>query len=437
MILDFLGQAFVALTVFSCLILALRILGMIYLLWLHLILRREGIAAEALLLAHPLPRDDELPHVVVQIPVFNEGAIVERGIASAARLDWPKDRLHIQICDDSTDGTTELARAAARQAAETGVDIVVLHRDDRSDFKAGALRAAMAATPYDYFAILDVDYIPTADFLRRCMAALTSKSNLAFVQARPDFLNRDENTLTRAQAIILDYHYGLQQTTRSWSNQLLPFNGTCGIWRRAAIESGGEWRGDTLSEDWDLSYRVILKGWRGVFLATVPVPGELPTQLSAWITQQKRWAAGIGEVSKKVLPALLFDRNLSPKERWNTFFSLGTWLGDAMFPATFFCALVAMLLMPSAALVLGLTVYTVFAAAAIALFALMLVANRFLRRMTPLTSFALDFVTALGLLIYIIWANFQSLPATLVGRRRVFMRTPKEGSPVSAGRGSQ
>jgi len=434
MTLDGLGQAFVALTLFGCLILALRVTGMIYLLRLHLGLRRDGVALEARRLAHPLPPYSGLPHVVVQIPVFNEGAIVERGIASAARLDWPKDRLHIQVCDDSTDGTTDLARAAARRAARKGVDIVVLHRDERRDFKAGALRAAMAETPHDTFAILDVDYVPAPDFLRRCMAALTSEPDLAFVQARPDFLNRDENALTRAQAIILDFHYGLEQPTRTWANHAPPFNGTCGIWRRAAIEAGGGWRGDTLSEDWDLSYRVMFKGWRGVFLATVPVPGELPTKLSAWITQQNRWAAGIGEVSKKVVPAVLFDRSLSRQERWGVFFSLGTWFGDVMFPATLFLAVAAMLLQPSVALVLGLTVYAVYVAAAVALFALMLAANRFLQRGTPLPSFVFNFTIGLGLLIYIIWADFRSLPATLIGRRRVFARTPKEGSVLSAGR---
>jgi len=291
----------------------------------------------------------------------------------------------------------------------------------------------MAASPHEYFAILDVDYVPQPDFLRRCMAALTSEPTLAFVQARPDFLNVRQNALTRAQAIILDFHYGLEQPTRSWANHALPFNGTCGIWRRDAIEAGGGWHGDTLTEDWDLSFRALLKGWRGVFLVTVAVPGELPTKLDAWITQQKRWAAGIGEVSRKVLPALLFDRNLSRRERWAALFPLGTWLGDVMFPATFFCAVAAILLMPSVALSLGLTVYAAFVAATLVLFALMLTANRFVKRMTPLGPFLLDFTVVLVLLIYIIWANFRSLPATLVGRRRIFARTPKEGSVLTPG----
>jgi cellulose synthase/poly-beta-1,6-N-acetylglucosamine synthase-like glycosyltransferase len=435
MILEWLGGGFMTLTLVGCAVLALSVLAMFYLLWLHLTLRRDGLAREARCLAHPLPTDDALPHVVVQIPVFNEAAVVQRGISSAARLDWPRDKLHIQVCDDSTDATTELARAAVQQAVASGVDAVVLHRDDRSDFKAGALRAGMAATPHDYFAILDVDYVPQPDFLRRCMAALTSESNIAFVQARPDFLNRDQNSLTRAQAILLDFHYGLEQPTRSWANHALPFNGTCGIWRRAAIEAGGGWHGDTLTEDWDLSYRAMLKGWRGTFLVTVAVPGELPTKRSAWISQQKRWAAGIGEVSRKVLPAVLRARNLSPRERWGALFPLATWFGDVMFPATFFCALVAMLLTPSVALWLGLTVYAAFLAATGALFALMLVANRFVKRRTPLGRFVLYFAVVLALLVYIIWANFRSLPATLIGRQRIFVRTPKEGSIFFKGRG--
>jgi cellulose synthase/poly-beta-1,6-N-acetylglucosamine synthase-like glycosyltransferase len=430
-----LGLVAVALTLVGCALLFVVVVALVYLLWRHLALRRDGMAAEKRLLAQPLPPNDSLPHVVVQIPVFNEGAIVERGIASASRLDWPSDKLHIQICDDSTDGTTELARGAANRAAAEGIDVVVLHRDDRADFKAGALRAAMTATPHGYFALLDVDYVPAPDFLRRCMAVLLAEPEIAFVQARPDFLNAAESIFPRAQAIILDFHYGLEQPTRYWVRQMLPFNGTCGIWRRAAIEAAGGWRGDTLTEDWDLSYRAMLKGWRGVFLATVAVPGELPGKVSAWVSQQKRWAAGIGEVSRKVLPALLFDRTLPRNERWGALFPLATWFGYVMFPATFFSAIAAMLLVPSVALTLGLTVYAALVAVTVALFALMLTANRFVERMTPLGPFVLDFAAVVLLVIYISWANFRSLPATLIGRRRIFVRTPKRGSALSPGRG--
>jgi cellulose synthase/poly-beta-1,6-N-acetylglucosamine synthase-like glycosyltransferase len=428
MMLEWLGLLFAGLTLVGCAFLFLVVFGLFHLLWVHITLRRAGVQLEARLLAHPLPPDAGLPHVVVQVPTFNEGAIVERAIASCARLDWPPDKLHVQVCDDSTDETTALALAAAQRAAACGLDVAVLHRDDRAEFKAGALREAMSRTSHEYFAILDVDYVPSPDFLRRCMAALLAEPRLAFVQARPDFLNAGASMFTRAQAIILDFHYGLEQAARSWSTQVLPFNGTCGIWRRAAIESGGGWRGDTLTEDWDLSYRAFLQGWRGVFVVTVSVPGELPAGFGHWISQQKRWAAGIGEVARRMVPAVLFDRSLSAEERRGALIPLGTWLGYLLFAATFFSAIAAMLLLPSAALMLGLLVYAAFLSMGVALFILMLVANRFLERGTPLGRFVLDFALALALSMYISWANFRSLPATLSGRRRVFVRTPKQGS---------
>jgi cellulose synthase/poly-beta-1,6-N-acetylglucosamine synthase-like glycosyltransferase len=433
--LHWLGLVFVGLTLLGSAFLFLVAFGLAYLLWLHLTLRREGIASETRLLAQPLPQEAALPHVVVQIPVFNEGTIVERAVVSIANLDWPKEKLHIQVCDDSTDATTGIASAAAERARAAGIDVVIFHRSNRNEFKAGALNEARQSTGHDYFAIFDVDYVPPADFLRRCMAVLLAQPRLAFVQARPDFLNIDENAFARAQAILLDFHYGLEQPTRGWANQMLPFNGTCGIWRRTAIEAAGGWRGDTLTEDWDLSYRAMLKGWRGVFLATVAVPGELPAKLGAWISQQRRWAAGIGEVCKKMLPALLFGTKLSRRERSGALLPLGTWFGYVLFPATFFSAVIAILLVPSIAWLPGLVFYASLVATTVALFALMRVANRFVGRAKPLASFALDFALVLALAIYISWANFRSIPATLIGRRRVFVRTPKEGSVVSAGGG--
>ena len=425
MVLDWLGQGLVALTLLGCMGLAVVILGMLYLLGLHLALRREARALESRRLAEPLPPDSALPHVVVQIPVFDEGAIVERAIASAARLDWPSGKLHIQVCDDSTDATTELALAAAQRAGTVGADVAVIRRADRSEFKAGALKNAMAQTDHAYFAILDVDFMPAPDFLRRCMAFLLADPKLAFVQARPDFLNADENWLTRAQTILLDYHYGFEQATRSWANHLLPFNGSCGIWRRAAIEAAGGWQGDTLLEDWDLSHRAWMKGWRGMFINSVTAPGELPIGLGVWMSQQRRWAAGGGQVALKILPAFR-DRSLSLREYWNALSPLGTWFAYAAFPATLIVAVVAMLLRPS--WMLGLTVYAAFAGAAVVLFVLMLVAGQTVRRGTSFARFVLDFPTVLLLSLYISWANLRSLPATLRGRPSVFVRTPKRGT---------
>jgi len=428
MLREVLGQAFFALTLFGCLILVLATLALIFLLSRHLALRARGVAEEAWRLAGPLPPDAALPHVVVQIPSYNEGAIVARGIASAALLDWPKDKLHIQVCDDSTDDTTALAQAAVQRCVATGIDAVVLHRTDRWEFKAGALQSAIAQTPHDYFAILDVDYVPHPDFLRRCMTALIADPKLAFVQARPDFLNSGENLMTRAQTFMLDYHYGIEQATRSWGGMMLPFNGTCGIWRRAAIDAGGGWSGDTLNEDWDLSYRAWNAGWRGTFLATVPVPGELPTGLGAWMTQQRRWASGIGQVALKLLPRVLRNPDLSFSERWGGLFPLFAWFGHVMFAVTMILAVIALLLKPSLGWRFALFVYAVYLFGWAALFGSMLIANRFVGRNTPLWRYVIDFQIVPYLTLYVCWANLRSLPATLMGRSRVFVRTPKRGS---------
>lgn len=422
MMLEWLGNVFVALTLMGCAIMVAAVLTPLYQLRSHLALRPRGLAEEEQGLAHPLPPDDSLPHVVVQIPSFNEGALIERSIAAAARLDWPKGKLHIQVCDDSTDQTTALARAAAARAE--GIDVTVLHRGDRSDFKAGALRNAMAQTEHAYFAILDVDYVAPPDFLRRCMAVLLADRQLAFVQARVDFFNSGDNWLTRAQRIILDFHYGIEQATRSWGDQVLPFNGTCGIWRRAAIEAADGWSGATVAEDLDLSYRAWLKGWHGSYVTSVTVFGELPTRLRVWTSQQRRWAAGVGEVAFRMLP-VLFRRQGS--ERWGAIFPLAVWFGHVTFAATILLAAIAMILKPSMALLLGLTVYVVLLVAATALLVAMRWANRLLRPGTSFWRFYVDFIPVSYLLLYTSWANFRSLPTTLLGRGRVFVRTPKTG----------
>jgi cellulose synthase/poly-beta-1,6-N-acetylglucosamine synthase-like glycosyltransferase len=427
MILDWLGNAFVALALAGCVIMVVAVMTFLHQLTSYLTRRDAGMALERRRLAQPLPPDEALPHVVLQIPSFNEGAIVERSIANAARLDWPKDKLHIQVCDDSTDATTEFARVAAARVRARGLDVVVLHRTDRSEFKAGALRDAMAKTKQEYFAILDVDYVSPPDFLRRCMAVLLSDARLAFVQARPDFMNADDNALTRAQRIMLDFHYGLEQPTRGWSEQVLPFNGTCGIWRRAAIEAGGGWHGDTVTEDWDLSYRAWVKGWRGTFITSVTARGELPTSLRVWRAQQKRWTAGIGEVAWKMLPALFRSRGLSGNELRGGIVPLASWFGYLMFAVTIFLTVIAGVLKPTIALPLGLFVYALLILACTVVFWVMFAANRFVGRATSFWRFLLDFIPVPFLMLYISWLNFRSLPNTLLGRRRTFVRTPKAG----------
>ena len=294
-----------------CVLLAAFIGSLLYMVVLHHRLKPAGLARERALLATPLPPDSELPHVVVQIPSYNEGPLLRRGVEAAAALDWPRDKLHIQVLDDSTDSTAELARRVVGELKEKGIDIVALQRTDRSGFKGGALHEAMQRTPHDYFAIFDVDYVPRPDFLRLCMRPFFANPNWAFVQARFDFLNPYENALTEMQMVTLDAHLGIEQATRCWAGHPLPFNGTCGIWQRRAIEAGGGWKGDTVTEDLDLTYRGWVKGWRAVFLTGVAVPGELPADNPTWLRQQQRWQDGFRHVSLRMFPAILRSRDIT------------------------------------------------------------------------------------------------------------------------------
>lgn len=300
-----LATLFAAIFAVCCVLLAAFVGSLLYMVILHHRLKARGLRREEELLATPLPADADLPHVVVQIPSFNEGRVLRRGIEAAANLDWPRDKLHIQVLDDSTDETAELARTVVAELSAKGVDIVALQRTDRSGFKGGALHEAMQQTPHDYFAIFDVDYVPPVDFLRVCMRPFFAHPHWAFVQARFDFLNPHDNALTEMQMVTLDAHLGIEQATRCWAGHPLPFNGTCGIWQRAAIEAGGGWKGDTVTEDLDLTYRGWVKGWRALFLASVPVAGELPADSQTWLRQQQRWQDGFRHVSLRMVPAIL------------------------------------------------------------------------------------------------------------------------------------
>ena len=185
-----------------------------------------------------------------------------------------------------------------------------------------------------------------------------------------------------------------------------------------------------MTEDWDLSYRALLAGWRGMYLVTVPVPGELPPGWAAWVSQQKRWAAGIGEVAWQMAPRLFADRSLSGAARWKALFPLATWFGYLLFAGTFFIGVAAQLAAPS--LMLGVVAGLAFGSMAVMLFAIMLTANRSVGRATPLPAFTRDFAVVLAMAMYISWANLQSLPGTLLGRRRVFARTPKQGDAAGS-----
>ena len=275
---------------------------------LHLYHRRVGLERERIALTRPLPAEDELPAVLVQIPTFNEGRLVRRVLDSVVSLDWPRDRLQIQLLDDSTDASAEIAQATIAEFRLRGHDVALIQRAHRAGFKAGALRAGLACSSQPFVAVFDADYVPSPDFLRLCLRPLLDDPHLAFVQARCDFLNARENRVTHAQQVILESHFAVEQPTRCWAGQFLPFNGTGGVWRRAAIEAAGGWHGDTLTEDLDLSYRVQMRGWRALYLVSVAVPGELPDSLASWGMQQCRWNKGFAQTTRKLLPSICRSR---------------------------------------------------------------------------------------------------------------------------------
>ena len=249
------------------------------------------------------PPPDTRPIVTVQLPVFNEENVVVRVLEAAARLDWPKDRLQIQLLDDSTDATPDIAAPVVARLQAEGVDVVHIRRADRAGYKAGALANGLGRTDGELIAIFDADFVPPPDFLVRSVGYF-SDPQVGVVQGRWTHLNRDDSALTRAQALGIDGHFGVEQAARDWTGWLLNFNGSGGVWRRATIEAAGGWSGDTLTEDLDLSYRAQLAGWRIIYDANLECPCELPMHMAAFKSQQRRWATGSMQVARKLLPSI-------------------------------------------------------------------------------------------------------------------------------------
>ena len=247
---------------------------------------------------------DELPRVTVQLPIFNEQYVVDRLLDAVCRLDYPKDKLDIQLLDDSTDETVEVARVLVDRYAALGHPVTYLHRDNREGFKAGALAEGLKTAKGEFVAIFDADFVPPPDFLLKCIHHFTDPK-VGMVQTRWTHINRNYSLLTQVEAILLDGHFVLEHSARSRSGVFFNFNGTAGMWRRSAIDEAGGWEHDTLTEDTDLSYRAQLKGWKFLYLQDVECPAELPVEMTAFKTQQARWAKGLIQVSKKILPRVL------------------------------------------------------------------------------------------------------------------------------------
>jgi cellulose synthase/poly-beta-1,6-N-acetylglucosamine synthase-like glycosyltransferase len=236
--------------------------------------------------------------------MYNEAQVAQRVIDAACALDYPKELLQVQVLDDSTDGSAQIAQQRVAYWAKQGINIQFLHREIRTGFKAGALEAGLSEAHGQFIAIFDADFVPPPGFLKRTIHHFTNP-RVGMVQARWGHLNRADSLLTRCQAIFLAGHFLIEHTARNRSDRWINFNGTAGVWRREAIESAGGWQHDTLTEDVDLSYRAQLAGWDFIFLPRVECPAELPTEINAFKAQQHRWTKGSIQTAKKLLVPVL------------------------------------------------------------------------------------------------------------------------------------
>jgi len=245
----------------------------------------------------------EWPVVTIQLPIFNERFVVERLLEAAASVDYPRDRLEIQVLDDSSDETSEIASRKVAEIRARGIDAVHLRRDDRSGFKAGALQHGLERARGELLAVFDADFVPPPTILRDLVPYFTDP-RVGMAQARWEHLNRDYSALAKAQAISLDSHFLIEHSARMSGERYFNFNGTAGVLRKACVVSAGGWESDTLTEDLDLSYRAQLSGWRFVFAPQVGCPAELPVEMNAFKAQQHRWVKGSIQVARKLLPAI-------------------------------------------------------------------------------------------------------------------------------------
>ncbi len=251
----------------------------------------------------PMATFAKLPPVTVQLPIYNELYVVERLLNSVAALQYPRELLQVQVLDDSTDETTEIAAKRVAELRAEGLDIELIHRTDRTGFKAGALENGLKSCKGEFILILDADFVPTPEMVEKTIHYFTDPG-VGMIQTRWGHLNRTYSLLTRVQAMFLDGHLLLEQTARSRSGRFFNFNGTAGLWRRSCIEDAGGWQHDTLTEDLDLSYRAQLKGWKFVFMADLVTPAELPVDMNGFKSQQHRWTKGSIQTCIKLLPSV-------------------------------------------------------------------------------------------------------------------------------------
>jgi len=257
---------------------------------------------------------EEIPFVTIQLPVYNELYVMERLLKNIAKIDYPLEKLEIQVLDDSTDESIETTAEQVKLIQDKGIDIQHIKRSNRQGFKAGALKEGLKTAKGEFIAIFDADFLPKSDWLYRTVPYFKN-SEIGVVQTRWGHINRDYSTLTRIQAFALDAHFTLEQVGRNSKSHFINFNGTAGLWRKKCIYDAGNWEGDTLTEDLDLSYRAQLKNWKFKYLVDVVTPAELPVVISAARSQQFRWNKGGAENFQKMMKRIIINKNLSFKTK--------------------------------------------------------------------------------------------------------------------------
>jgi len=371
----------------------------------------------------PVGRFEDLPRVTVQLPMFNEQYVAERLIDSICKLKYPREKLDIQVLDDSTDETVEVVRNLVGRYAALGHPITYHHRTNREGFKAGALAEGMKTAKGEFIAIFDADFTPPEDFLLKVIDHFTDPK-IGMVQTRWTHINRNYSFLTEVEAILLDGHFVLEHSGRARSGVFFNFNGTAGMWRRQTIVNAGGWQHDTLTEDTDLSYRAQLKGWKFLYLQDVECPAELPVEMTAFKTQQARWAKGLIQTGKKILPRVLkSDAPFHTKiEAWyhltaNISYPLMIVLSVLLLPAMiirFYQGWFQMLYID----------LPLFMASTFSISSFYLVSQRELfPRTWPRALLYLPFLMALGIGLTI--TNTKAVLEALIGKQSAFARTPK------------
>lgn len=375
---------------------------------------------------------DNYPHVLVQLPVFNERYVVERLIDAAARLDYPREKLHIQLLDDSTDESFEIAANRVKYWQEKEVNIEQVKRRERKGFKAGALQYGLEHSDEEFIAVFDADFIPEPLFLKAAVPRLM-ESNIGMVQTRWGHLNRDYSLLTKVQAFALDAHFTVEQGGRNAGKHFINFNGTAGIWRRKCILDAGGWSADTLTEDLDLSYRAQMKGWEFAFVEEIVSPAELPAEMNALKNQQYRWNKGAAECAVKHLGSVFRRTDIPFSTKIHALFHL---MNSSIFIWIVVCAVASLPLIILKNTVVGYEL--LFATGGLLLFSIFVLALFYFtayRRLGygSLKSFLWLYPAFLSLSMGMSLHNARAVLLGYLGKRTPFVRTPKWNLVGSSG----